>query len=335
MTEKLPAPWKRNLRKIPDALRAKAEALDDIDIVAATVKKIPRADLAAGKYGHLQLITTGDEVTFPGRIVPDRRVGRYSRWNVEGREVVHRDHPKVTRTYCWDAPNFGDESRGTHEVCQDRQVYPRDFIPSECTPISIECLASENTGEDTIYTFKFVVARVLHRMEQDYERLLLITLNLLQENVGKADLFPSDASRADYLATVHVNWEILPEGSRDEEIERLITKLHAHRPEQRAKLAARYTTLKGLGPYHLITGTNGFARYFGASFGDGLVVFENLEYGNAIYAMFEGWQRLSQMTRLELRADTSAEFERIEHRGNWTARLKRIVEARRTPGESA
>lgn len=335
MVEKLPVSWKRNLRNIPAALLAKAEALGDADIVAATVKKIPQRDIAEGKYAHLQMAAASGEVAFPARVVPDPGIGRYSRWNVEGREVVHRDRPKVTRTYCWDAPTFGDESRGTHEVYQDRQVYPRDFIPSECTPIAIECLASENTGENAIYSFKFVVTRVLNRMDQDFERVLLITLNLLQENVGKADLFPSDASRADYLATVHVNWEILPEGSRDEEVERLITKLHVHGPEQRAKLAERYATLKGLRPHYLITGTNGFTRYFGASFGDKLVVFENLEYGNAIYAMFEGWQRLSQMTRLELRADTSAEFERIEHRGNWTARLKRIVAARRPLDESA
>jgi len=176
MTEQLPVSWKRNLRKIPDALRAKADSFGDIDIVAATVKKIPRADIAAGKYGHLQMITSGDEVTFPGRIVPDRRIGRYSRWNVDGREVVHRDRPKVTRTYCWDAPNFGNESRGTHEVCQDRQAYPRDFIPSECAPIDIECLSSGNAGADAIYTFKFVVVPVLNRAEQDYERRLLSAL---------------------------------------------------------------------------------------------------------------------------------------------------------------
>jgi hypothetical protein len=107
--------------------------------------------------------------------------------------------------------------------------------------------------------------------------------------------------------------------------------LHVTQPEQRAKVSQRYATLKQMRPLHFITGTSGFARYFGASFGDRLVVFENLEYGNAIYAMFEDWRRLSQLTRLDLRANASAEFERIEHRGNWVARVKRLVEARRTP----
>jgi len=47
------------------------------------------------------------------------------------------------------------------------------------------------------------------------------------------------------------------------------------------------------------------------------VVFENVEYGNAAYAMFEQWETLSQRTRLELLAGPAEGFIRVVHRPGW------------------
>lgn len=269
MPQKLPVPWKRNLRKIPDVIRAKVESLGDAAMIAATVKRIPQADIVAGKYRHLQIVETDGEGRHPTRIVPDPRIGRYSRRNVEGREIVHRDRPKVSRTFCWEVPNF-PPSLDTHEICQTREVYERDFIPPEQLSLSIERILTEEVGGETIHTFTFAVDTVLERGQRDFDDELLIALNLLQENVGSADIFPSDATREAYLRTVRVHWEFLPPGERDATVQRLVTRLRATRPEQQAKIASRYDTLMAMHPAGLLVGVNDFARYFGAQFGEHL-----------------------------------------------------------------
>ena len=56
----------------------------------------------------------------------------------------------------------------------------------------------------------------------------------------------------------------------------------------------RYDFFVGLDPKKLIIGSSGFRRYFGALLEDYLVVFENIEYGNAVYILFEKWEVLSR-----------------------------------------
>lgn len=80
-----------------------------------------------------------------------------------------------------------------------------------------------------------------------------------------------------------------------------------------------------LKPQNLIQGTSQFQRYFGAKFAEDLVVFENVEYGNAIYLMFGNWEELSQKSRTELLSSGSTDFIRIPHTKTWKIRLRRIV----------
>lgn len=67
-------------------------------------------------------------------------------------------------------------------------------------------------------------------------------------------------------------------------------------------------------------------RYFGAKFSDNLVVFENTQYGNALYILFENWAELSQLSRLEILRRPSDQYVRIKHSGNWQSRVKQIIE---------
>ena len=63
-------------------------------------------------------------------------------------------------------------------------------------------------------------------------------------------------------------------------------------------------------------------------FADDLVVFENIDYGNAIYVMYEDWQELSQKSRVELRASQD-NFTRIQHTKHWKYRLRAEIKKRR------
>jgi len=98
--------------------------------------------------------------------------------------------------------------------------------------------------------------------------------------------------------------------------------------ELRQRLIARYDLLANMKPQAFVHGTGGFDRYFGAKFADDIVVFENLEYGNAIYIMFENWAVLSQRSRAELLAAFKGQFVRLIHGKGWEADLKKIVAER-------
>jgi hypothetical protein len=98
--------------------------------------------------------------------------------------------------------------------------------------------------------------------------------------------------------------------------------------EARERISERYDVLASLKPIAYIAGSSGFQRYFGAKFAENLVVFENLEYGNAIYVMFEDWEHVSQQSRLDLLNGDEKKFERIIHRKGWKKALKAIVRDR-------
>src|SRR5262249_40708822 len=147
--------------------------------------------------------------------------------------------------------------------------------------------------------FKFQVKAVLRPGSEGFDEDLLYALNLLQENVGAVNVFPADSTREDYLNTVTVGWEILPPGERDETILKILNRMRRPSDEAKERIAERYDALASLKPVDYIAGTSGFQRYFGARFAPNLVVFENLEYGNAIYVMFEDWEKLSQQSRLQ------------------------------------
>ena len=114
--------WKQNLRKIPNWILMKLKDFKNNDIVVECVKKISKNDIESDMYSHLSISIKDNKPVFPNGIIPKEMTGKYSDWNINGREIVRYDLPKVNKTYSWDAPNWGDSSNGSHEVSMDREV---------------------------------------------------------------------------------------------------------------------------------------------------------------------------------------------------------------------
>ncbi len=325
--------WKKNFRALPEEILAKIDELKDDDFTVSSVKRIPEADIAAGRYAHLGLVMKDGVPVFLSEQIPNARNGKFSRINAEGVELVLKDKPKVSKIISIESPNWGDSYNGTHTVDFVRDVYQREwFAPKELT-LQIEVLGEEMKAEKT-YIVRFGINEVLSRKSSRFRKSphlkndLFFDLNLLQENVGAASIFPSGATRSDYLKTVFVTWEILPPGEREETIAKILGGFKSPSAEIRKKIEARYALLMKLKPDAFISGTSGFSRYFGAKFSDSLVVFENLEYGNAIYAMFEDWETLSKLSRVELLKGSRTGFERIVHAEGWEKRLIELVQTK-------
>lgn len=316
-------PWQKSFRAIPPSIRRRVAALPDNSCRVGCTRKITRSQLERGLYAHFGLGLDDDQPVYHSPLIPNVANGRYSRWNIEGRELVHRDQPKVAKTYDFETPNWGDWSNGSHTVSWEREVYPRSFIPPRELGLEIELL-----GEDPIeqtYVVRFGLDATLDRAAPGFEDDLFFTLNLLQENVRAVDVYPSDASIADYLGSLFVHWEILPPGERDANIARILHGTRGESPEVRRNLAERYDALAQLKPKSFVQGTSGFRRYFGAQFAPDLVVFENVEYGNAIYVLFEDWETLSQKSRTELLSRHPDRFARIPHRSGWRQKLRQLI----------
>ncbi len=179
---------------------------------------------------------------------------------------------------------------------------------------------------DKYNVFKFTVDDILHESTANFKEDLLFDLNLLQENTGNHGVYAIDADLGEYLKSLYVSWEILPPGEIDENITRILTGVRSDDPHIRGRIANRYKFLASLKPRNFVQGTSRFQRYFGAQFADDLVVFENVEYGNAIYIMFQDWEELSKISRVDLLSSTSQhEFIRIPHTKTWKLRLGKVV----------
>lgn len=312
----------KNFRQVPQDVRQRLETFALDDVVVACAKRLRPQDV--GRYDRLGLRLQNGQLVVPPPFVPDASAGKYSRFNVEGKEIVRRDLPMINKEFCFYAPDWGDWSNGSHLVCHTRDVYQRDFIP----PKEVELAITMLDNRDGTFLVKFAIDQVINRRAADFEADLLYNLNILQENIGAADVFPSEATLADYSATIRVDWELLPVGQlgAHEAVNRLLRGKRPITAGQRAIMEERLGTFARLRPTHFISGTSGFIRYFGAKYANDFVVFENIRYGNAIYVMFERWQDLSQRSRIDLLKGDHEGFERIEHREGWEERLKAMLE---------
>lgn len=311
----------KNFRRIPPEIlwRLRTFALDDV--VAACAKRIRPSDVE--KYSHLGLRIADGVLVAPPPAIPNPAAGKYSTYNVEGKDIVRKDLPKTTKTFSFYAPNWGDSSNGTHLVSRTREVYQREFIPPKGVELSVTLIEQQ---VDT-WILKFAIDQVINRHAPDFENELLYNLNILQENVAAADVFESAATLADYAAAIRVDWELLPAGQiGPRELADRLVHTNAATEAQKETILSRLQTFEKLKPTHFISGTSGFARYFGAMYGDDFVVFENIRYGNAMYVMFENWLTLSQKSRIDLLKGDRQGFERIEHRGNWEDQLAAMLE---------
>jgi hypothetical protein len=280
-----------------------------------------------GELSHLGIELREDGLHCPERIIPAAEQGKFSRRNVEGWEEVRRDLPLETHYHNIESPNWGDSYNGTHTVSLPYKAYPRDFHPPRELEIVLHCENREPTQNTFVIAAR--VDEVISQSSSDTEELLFENLNLLHENIGACDAGPADSSIGEYVRTLHLAWDVLPPGSREEALQRLFRGRQPTR-QQKDTAESRHDFFQSLEPRRIIVGTSGLRRYFGALIEDNLVVFENIQYGNAVYIMYEDWETLGQRSRIELLSGRLGDqFDRVIHKDGWQTEVRLIVEARR------
>jgi hypothetical protein len=312
--------WQKSFRSIPDFINIKLKNISSSQVRVEAVKNIAIDDIIKNKYIHLGIVFSEQTLVFEKEIIPDNTNGYASNYNKKTKVIVRKNLPKFSKTYSWESPNFGDWSKGSHDVSRTIDVYQRLYYEPLFLSIIIEKIAMT----DKEIGFKFSINRLLDRSNKNFEIDLLRDLNLLQENCGICDIYDPSAESTDYLKDLQINWEILPPGTKDEVIQSYFKGIPFTESERR-EVGERLDVVLHLKPEAYIKGTSGMQRYFGAMFNESLVAFENLKYGNAIYIMQEKWADLSKMSRIELMKYHSGEIIRIIHRRGWERQFEYII----------
>jgi hypothetical protein len=308
---------KKNFLKIPQVIIDRLNAFAQDDVVAACAKLVRNNEIQ--RYAKLGLKIEADVIVTPQPFVPHASAGRYSKTNTEGKVVKRTDLPMEKKTQSFEAPSW--KSGHTHTVSWSRDIYQREWIAPKGVQLQIT-VVERQVGASVL---KFSVDEVINRRTPNFENELLFNLNVLQENVGAADVMPSAATLAEYAETVRVDWELLPAGTPIDQIVANIKKRSNVDAPTEAAMRERLAVMERLTPEKYVIGTSGFAGYFGAQFGADFVAFENIRYGNALYVMRENWQVLSKKSRIELMAGNYEEVTRIEHRDGWSRKLTALV----------
>lgn len=305
-------PWKKSFRRIPEETIEKIGGIEG-DLVVFCIKRVKKNDLFGDLYDHLDVRGESD---LPAKFIPPKYVGRISRYNQEDREIKLKHLPKVVKTFCVEVPNFGDPDKGYHDMCQDREVWQKEYVIANLDDIEVNIL--EEDGENIV-----IYAEVSRRISSTSDvNEMSSFINLLQENLGCFNIDSASKSMAKLYEEHSVAWEILPPGKIEDYIERLRGDGERVPEEVVGRLVDRYEFLKSLDPIEFIIDATNMGRYFGAKFPADVVVFENMWHGNAIYIMKEDWEVLSQLSRLEIMKNHGDKVERIVHRTNWKSRVR-------------
>jgi hypothetical protein len=307
-------PWQKNFYKIPLNILSNLDTIRSDDIIVGCVKEISAKDIESGIYNHLGISLNNSLVEFTPKVIPNIQSGRYSKYNVHGRVIRLKHLPKINKDFSVDAPIYGDPSKGYNEITWTKKVWQKQFIFPKEIVLNISLLQEK----ESTYIFKFTLNMPVLKTDTSFHEDLLFYCNLIQENTGGCNIFEKDTTNEDYINTLYVNWELLPEGIKDTEfLDLVLGKIKNPSPKTIETLKERIEFFNTLDVKSKIFGSNNFSRYFGAILKNDFALFENIKYGNAIYIFKKNWQELSKMSRIDLQRIRTEDIIRIPHSSKW------------------
>ncbi|TIH30789.1 hypothetical protein [Subtercola vilae] len=302
-------------RSLPEELKAEIDSLGEAQVVFGAVRNFSD-QLLSDWTQRLELEEIGDDEWIG---LPPAPTGRWSRWNVNGREIVRRDLPKIYRSWTIAAPNF--QGGGTHSVSFHKEVFQRQRLYGQQIEAAV---TRRDEPRDS------VVGTVLLTLQAPYdesaERAYLYAASLARTWFGSATAYSLDELGVPQVPDQSVSWDFLPDGTVEEMREAVVKKFGGSAPPQEVDIMIdRLQKVQSLTPEKRLVGASGLQRYIGYMFGDDFVAFENPRVGNALYLLYGEWESLSQLSRSQLLASREGEFDRIIHSAHWFERLRLAV----------
>ncbi len=261
-----------------------------------------------------------EELGFPkklevGMSVLPAVVGRISEFNCQGREIVRKDRPKITKSRMIHT-SWNDWHGYPHSGIQyrDYKVYPKEHINGPEEEIT---LLQGNSG--------LVAASEELTVTSGDDSRALHVINLFLECFGECELL--DRNIAPIIKVQKVHWRLLPPGEYPwakvkDHIQTATARLgETERPvvEHRIEHITRHK------PDLVAVGTGGFDGYFVFGFTKkGLFVLESTHLDNATYVMKSDWQKISSLTKSEIIAG-QLHHDRLIHNRRWSQGLHGVL----------
>lgn len=311
-----------HFRRIPDYIEQELRSIESQHIIAAAIIYASKAEISRGAYRHLGIRIKEDNVTCPEVIYPEEMSGIYARRNRNGIVWILKNLPQITKTYSFESPNFGDPDKGYHTTYWSREVYQRRLEPPRDWELTLTIISQD---EEHV-RIKVAINTILDRNHPDFRKDLFFAVNLLQEQCRDCHVFDAAVTDKELAHVTTVGWEIFPPGTIDRTLSEITKRLHNPTPERQHEIQKRTNVLNRFHPTEYILGRGMNSRYFGAKFGENIVVFENMDYGNALYILFDNWQEISQMSRIDILKRHERDFIRITHKDGWEKALKRKLD---------
>ncbi len=310
----------KNFRNITKFIRSKIGAINTEKIIVASVIRLSRVDIHKNKYKEIGIsYEENNNLVFPDKFTPKAYKGKASRVNIRGKTIVRKDLPMISKTYSFETPNYGDWSKGSHEVSFDKKVYLREKI----SPYNIEISVQKIKEDENDIVFGFTAGKPLKKEDEEN---LLFSLNLLQESFGRSDVFSTDEVLKEKVAYSSLKWEILPPGwwSDKTQISKITSKLGSKAGQlfvERLKYAESLKPDKSyIGESYL-----GNRLYYIFVFPN-IVMAECPMFGNALYYLseenIENWKEIFAKSKKEA---LSLGAHRLLHIGTWKSKLNKFV----------
>jgi hypothetical protein len=300
---------------LPQEIKAEIDSLGEVQFVFGAVRNFSD-QLLADWTGRLELEHVGDDEWIG---LPPASTGRWSKWNLNGREVVRRDLPKVFRSWTTEAPNFN--GNGTHPITHSREVFRKQRLYGQ--QIEAAVTRRDEPRDSLVGT---VLLTLQAPYNEDAEQAYLYAASLARTWFGSATAYSLDETGIPQVPDQSVSWDFLPDGTVEEMREAVVKKFGGSAPPQEIEIMIdRLEKVQSLAPEKRLVGSSGLQRYIGYLFGEDFVAFENPRVGNALYLMYGDWESLSQLSRSQLLASRDGDFDRIIHTARWFERLRLAV----------
>ncbi len=308
----------RKETRLSKAIQRELERVDGPRIIVASVAIITTDE--AAKFEQTGLFVDSGDFAVNAPAPPPRVCGLWAKRNLDGWQEKRKDLPKEMREISSWAPSWN--GGGYHLVSRSIEAWPVEHHPARMLTLSAKIVEPLKDGA----IVRFRIDQPLDRADSAFAENLQFNLRLLREVVGHAQIYCADISDSEFANLQSVEWELIPPGTA----ERVLAQLARNRTataEQLEIASARLKVLERLDHDGFIVGHGKFARYFGAKFGEKLLVLENLEYGNALYVFEENWKELTQLSRTELIKRRDPKVHRLPHLPGWQSAIRKLLRA--------
>lgn len=328
-----PLPWKKGFKKLPPNVEAVLNSASaDSRFVVCGEKVISEADLKDHVYCHLNIETENDIPAEFEPFIPSATVGKASFRNTMLVEEVQKHLGFVWKTYSGRAPSRGRFAM--HRTHFRRRVRPRRLVPPSMSYLAFKRLSMIPGRGVSVF---FEITEVL---EPSNRGEIVRCLNLLQENVGVAELRPVETAEAEAVRNLNlsVGWEILRDGEASGALGRVFRRIGGRNSAAGRRAENRLEVLRALKPTRVFLSARGLVGYIAAEFCPRLTVFENLEVDHAMFIAHGPAEEFIGLSRPQLVAKIGGGIDRLVHAKGWREKLRCLVKLARgdqsaNPGE--